>query len=494
MFTTRPCLARRIAPVLAILGLIVACTCANAGGPKPGSRKLNVLFLISDDLTASALGCYGNRQCKTPHIDRLAGRGVRFNRAYCQFPVCGPSRAALMSGMYAQVIGVTGNGAATRFTRNLGDRPALPQLFRSHGWYTARVSKIYHMRVPGDITAGVDGPDHAPSWTERFNCQGPEWMTKGEHSLPTTQKVRKIPDKHYGLGFGTAFYIVKGASDGAEQPDVQAADKAIELLARHKEEPFFLAVGLVRPHVPLVAPAGFFKPYPLGSIDLAKGVKDDQADIPRPGISLNSKRIGLEGKDDKKREVLAAYYAAVAYMDAQVGRILAALEKEGLRDNTVVVFCSDHGYHLGEHDLWQKMSLHEESARIPLIVSAPGYKPGVSDSLAEQIDLYPTLADLAGLKVPAHCQGKSLKPVLADPGKGVREAAYCLKGRAHLLRTDRWAFISYGNPGRDGPAELYDMKKDPRQFTNLAGDAGHAAVVKEMRARLAAQLTALSKR
>jgi iduronate 2-sulfatase len=490
MHTTHPCLTGWIASVLALAGLVV---CAGySPGAEPTGQKRNVLFLISDDLSAGALSCYGNRQCKTPHIDRLAGRGVRFTRAYCQFPVCGPSRAALMSGLYPQVVGVTGNGASARFTRNMGDRPSLPQLFKNHGWYTARVSKIYHMRVPGDITAGVDGPDHAPSWTERFNCQGPEWMSKGEHSLPTTQKVRKIPNKHYALGFGTAFYIVKGEGEGAEQPDVQAATKAIELLNKHGDKPFFLAVGFVRPHVPLVAPHAYFEPYPPASIRLPTLLANDWDDIPRPGISLNSARIGIKGKDDRKQEVLAAYYASVAFMDAQVGRVLDILEKKNLRDNTVVVFCSDHGYHLGEHDFWQKMSLHEESTRIPLIVAAPGYKPGVSDSLVEQIDLYPTLAHLAGLEIPRHCQGKSLKPVLADPSKTVREGAYCLKGKAHLLRTDRWAFISYGDPTKDGPAELYDMKKDPRQFTNLASDPGHAAIIKQLREELAAKLASLS--
>ena len=452
------------------------------------AKKPNVLFIISDDLTAESLSCYGNVQCKTPNIDALASRGVRFTRAYCQYPVCGPSRAAMMSGMYAQTVGVTGNGSAGNFTKVMGNRPSMTQHFKNNGYYTARVSKIYHMRVPGDITAGVDGPDHAASWTERFNCKAPEWMTQGEHEHLTNEKLNKDPDKHYGLGFGGAFYVVKGSSDGAEQADIKAADKAIELIKLHKDKPFFLAVGLVRPHVPLVAPASYFDPYPWMKMTLFPRIENDWADIPRAGISKSSKSSGLEGKPDNQKKVLAAYYASVAFMDAQVGRILRALDQAGLKDNTIVVFKSDHGYHLGEHDFWQKMSLHDESTRIPLIISVPGKKAAVSRSLAQQIDLYPTLAQLAKLPVPKHCQGKSLAGVLDDPTLRVHESVYCLRKNDHLLRTDRWALLSY----QDGSAELYDMNKDPKQYTNLAKDSTHAKTLRELKAALKAKLASMN--
>ncbi len=464
--------------------LVVLCVVHAVRGDEPNAKP-NVVFIIADDLTAEALSCYGNKQCQTPNIDRLAARGTRFTRAYTQYPVCGPSRAAIMSGMYPQAIGVTGNGGAARFTKNLGDRPSMAQHFKQHGYHTARVSKIYHMRVPGDITAGVDGPDHAASWTERFNCKAPEWMTAGEHALPTTQKVRKQPDQHYGLGFGTAFYIVKAHGDGAEQADARAADKAVELIETHRGGPFFLAVGFVRPHVPLVAPASFYEPYPPEKVTLPESVDHDWRDIPKAGMSLNSQRIGLAGRDDAKRKVIAAYYASVAFMDAQVGRVLDALDRHGLRDNTIVVFTSDHGYHLGEHDLWQKMSLHEQSARIPLIVAAPGLKPNTTAALAEQIDIYPTLAALAGLAVPEHCKGHNLAPVMAEPTKAVRDAAYCLKGKSHLLRTDRWAYIHH----TDTVGELYDMHRDPGQFTNLYGDEAHRRVVLRLHRQLKGKLS-----
>lgn len=452
------------------------------------TAKPNVVFIISDDLTAEALSCYGNPDCKTPAIDAIADRGLRFSRAYCQFPVCGPSRAALMSGMYPQAIGVTGNGSSGKFTDNLGSRPSMSQHFIANGYYAARVSKIYHMRVPGDITAGVDGPDHAASWTEKFNFKAPEWMTEGESFQLTNYKLNFARDKHYNLGFGGAFYVVKGSSDGHEQPDYRAASKAIEIMEKQKDGHFFLAVGLVRPHVPLVAPTEFYEPYPPEKMKLADSIENDRADIPKAGVSMNSKGAGLE-KPATQREVLSAYYASVAFMDAQVGRIMAALDRLKLRERTIVVFTSDHGYHLGEHDFWQKMSLHEESARIPLIISVPGNsEPTVTASLTEQIDLFPTLSDLAGLSIPEHCQGVSQAALFTDPTIKKRDAIYCMKGKAHLIRTEQFAFLSY----QDGSVELYDMQKDPKQFTNLAEEESHATTVETMRGRLEAKLHSIS--
>ena len=446
----------------------------------------NVLFIISDDLSAEALGCYGAPQCKTPNIDRLAAEGVRFTRAYTQFPICGPSRAALMAGRYPQSIGIMGNGQSGRFEDAMGDAPSMAEHFRNNGYHTARVSKIYHMRVPGDITAGVDGPDHAQSWVEKHNFKAPEWMTKGAHEHLTNEKLDVDPDKHYGLGFGTAFYVVKGESDGGEQPDVRATTKAIEILERNGDAPFFLAVGLVRPHVPLVAPAEYYEPYPPEAMTRAKRIDNDWDDIPKAGITKNSESIGLEGEPDKERRVLSAYYASVTFMDAQVGRLLDALARLGLRENTIVVFTSDHGYHLGEHDLWQKVSLHEESARIPIVIAAPGIAPGTATTLAEQIDLYPTLADLAGLPIPPHCEGVSLAPALRNPAAQLRESAYSVTGRSALLRTDRWAYIKHN----DGTAELYDMHNDPKQFSNLVDTPAHAEARASLQAELAKRTSA----
>ncbi|QGJ70569.1 Choline-sulfatase [Planctomycetales bacterium 10988] len=451
-------------------------------------KQPNVLLLISDDLSPESLGCYGNPQCNTPNIDGLAEAGMRFNKAYCQYPVCGPSRAAMMAGMYPQSTGVISNGASDKFTQNMGDRPTMSQLFKQAGYYSARVSKIYHMRVPGDLTNGVSGPDHEASWTEYFNCPGPEWMTEGEVRHLSNEKLKMDPNKHYALGFGGAFYVVKGSSEGEEQPDTQAATKAIELLKAHQKDPFFLAVGFVRPHVPFVAPAPYFEPYPEAEMELAETIEGDQDDIPVIGRARTSQKMGFTDRPDLKKASLSAYYACVSYMDQQVGRVLNALEELGLRENTIVIFKSDHGYHLGEHEMWQKMSLHEESARIPLIIDAPGKKPGVSESLVQQIDLYPTVATLAGMEIPEHCQGKSLVPILENPKKSVHQLVYTNRKNGHLIRTQDWAYMQYD----DGSKELYDMKNDPKQYTNQADNPEFAEQVQVMERMLKRKIRSIT--
>lgn len=460
-------------------------------GQEVRADKPNVLFIISDDLGSQSLGCFGNQQCRSPNIDALASQGMKFERTYTQYPVCGPSRASLMSGMYAQAIGVTSNGASDKFTKNLGDRPSMAQHFKDNGYYTARVSKIYHMRVPGDITAGVDGPDHAASWTERFNCKAPEQWSEGEHSHLTKERLKPDPNRdiHYGLGYGGAFYVVKTPGDGAEQADMKASAKAIEILEQRAKDkqPFFLAVGLVRPHVPLVAPASFFEDYPAEKMNLPKQLEGDWDDIPKPGIIKNSRGSGLDTQL-KKQKVLEAYYASVTFMDAQVGKMVQALDRLGLDKNTIVVFTADHGYHLGEHEFWQKMSLHEESTRIPLIVRVPGKDTATTTALSQQIDIYPTLAELCGLSIPQHIQGKSLASAWSDPATEIHDEVYTLRNRDdHLLRTDRWALIRYGNDS----VELYDMQNDPQQFHNLAKDAQHAGTLKELQMRLDEKLKSI---
>ncbi len=295
-------------------------------------------------------------------------------------------------------------------------------------------------------------------------------------------------DKHYGLGFGTAFYVVKGDGDGTEQADVQSATKAIEIMEQKKDQRFFLAVGFVRPHVPLVAPKKYYEPYPPAKMTLPKKLKGDQSDIPKRGISKNSKSTGIEGNIARQKEITAGYYASVAFMDAQVGRLLKALDRLDLTKKTIVVFTADHGYHMGEHDLWQKMSLHEESVRIPILVSGPGVENGKSSSLAQQIDLFPTLVDLAGLKIPEHVQGKSLVPVLKRPEAKVHDEVLCFRGKGDtLLRNQNWSYIRYN----DGSEELYDMKKDRQQYSNLATVPEYSDTKKRLSAKLQERLKAL---
>lgn len=450
----------------------------------------NVLLIIADDLSASALGCYGNPQVQTPNIDALADQGVVFDRAYCQYPVCAASRASMGTGLYPSKIQALGGGFEY-FDAAIGAHSTLPEHFRMNGYTTARVSKIYHMRIPGDITSGSSGPDHAASWDMTFNAQAPEWMTPGVAAHYTNENLNFNPGLHYNLGFGAAFYTVEGSLDGSEQADAVSAAEAVSLLGDLADEQFFLAVGFVRPHVPLVAPETVYDLYDAQQMQLAASVPGDLLDIPAAGVFWNEPVRG-PWTDDARRHVLRAYYASVTFMDEQVGLVLDRLQELGLEDETIVVFTSDHGYHLGEHTMWQKLSLHEESARVPLIVRVPGLDSGRTDSLAELVDLYPTLAELTGLAVPAPCQGISLRPVLEDPDTSVRSAVLSSVSNGHLLRTEEWAYMRYNG----GFEELYDMapapQGDPLQFTNLAGNPVYAGVLLQLRSMLDEKLLAVT--
>jgi len=465
---------------ICLLALIVLLTLATPCVFAEQEPRPNVLFIIADDLSANALGCYGNEHVRTPNLDELAKRGIVFEHAYCQYPVCGPARAALLSGLYPQQNGVTGNSSRDILTESLGEHPTLPQHFKNHGYTAARIGKLYHMSVPGDITAGVSGPDHPASWSMAFNCQGPEWMTPGPAEALSNEKLNFDPDKHYGLGFGTAFYTVRSEGKGEEQADYKAASKAIKLIGELKDKPFFIAVGFVRPHVPFVAPENFFELYDADALPLPESVENDLADIPSPGQFRIGARTGTD-TDEKRRRVLQAYYASVSFMDAQVGRVLEELDKQGLTDNTIVVFLSDHGYHLGEHDMWQKMSLHEESARIPLILAGPGVGEGLrNEGMVESVDIYPSLASLAGLEIPERCMGMDLTNI----GANARDYAYSLCRDGHLIRTQEWAYIVY----RDESRELYDMREDPMQFTNVLEHVHPLDVLEHMHRRLQERL------
>lgn len=441
----------------AVAGLVSALLCLIITQPprvEAAASIRNVLFIVSDDLKASVLGCYGDRVCRTPNIDQLAREGVVFERAYCQGVWCAPSRTSFMFSRYR------GEG-----TVNLG------QYFRENGWYSARVGKIYHMRVPGDIIDGTDGKDVPSSWTEKFNSQGNEAHTPGHYAcLNLNIFTTKLEGRQSTRMPHRMFVTVRSQGDGSDQPDYKSASKAIELLQKHRDRKFFLAVGLVRPHYPMVAPQQFFDPYPWQKIKLPKVVPDDLEDIPQAGLAgTRNDRNPIGMYPDNQKRMWTGYYASVAFMDAQVGKILRELERLGLRDSTAIVFCSDHGYHLGEHGFWQKSNLHEEVTRVPLILSVPGMKPGRTKSLVELVDIFPTLADLAGSGLPEGVQGKSLVPVLNDNSATVRQGALSLN-RGYSLRTSDWSYMRYSN----GSTELYNMQTDPGQFTNLANVADYS--------------------
>ncbi|MCA9120325.1 MAG: sulfatase [Planctomycetales bacterium] len=476
-----------------LLTLVTGCVCCMAFGLASQSLanepQYNVLFIISDDLTSTALSCYGNEVCATPNIDRIAARGTRFTRAYCQGTYCGPSRASFMSGYYPHATGVLGY---TNPRPQIGDRATWSQHFKNNGYYAARVSKIFHMGVPGGIEIGGDGRDHdggngaddASSWTERFNSPGPEWKAPG-----VGETLEGNPDGKKPVVGGNTFVVVEADGDDLVHSDGKTAAKAVELIEKHKDEPFWLGVGFVRPHVPFVAPKPYFGPFlPYDKMELPEKVSGDWDDIPKAGINYKTS-VNMKMDLRRQKKAMGGYYASVAYMDAQVGKVLDALAKAQLDDKTIIIFTSDHGYHLGEHDFWAKVSLHEESASVPLIISVPGKTPAVCHSLVELLDLYPTVAGLCGLEVPSRLQGKNLAPLLDEPETAVRDTAFSVapSRQGFLLREDKWAYIQYKEDASAG-IELFDMQKDPKQYTNLAAMPEHAATVARFKAKLADKL------
>jgi iduronate 2-sulfatase len=286
--------------------------------------------------------------------------------------------------------------------------------------------------------------------------------------------------------------VVEADGDDLVHADGKTARKAVELIHRHKDKPFWLGVGFVRPHVPFVAPRSYYPPFkPYDTMVLPEKVPGDWDDIPKAGINYcTSSNMKMDIRRQKK--AVGGYYASVAFMDAQVGKVMQALKEAGLEENTIVIFTSDHGFHLGEHDFWAKVSLRDESAGVPLIISVPGKKPAVCHSLVELLDLYPSTAKLCGLAIPERIQGLDISPMLDQPAHRVRDAAFSVapSRKGFLLREDSWACIQYGeNAG--GGLELFNMEKDPRQYTNLEGNPEYASVVEGFKAKFAAKLKAL---
>ena len=457
------------------LVLFFACSWCTWGAPP----RPNVLLLMSDDLAAT-LGCYGHPVAKTPHLDALAQRGMRFDRAYCQFPHCNPSRASMMSGLRPHTTRITENGG--NLYQNVPGVATLPHFFRQQGHATARFGKIFHLGVP----TGQESMDDPQAWDYGlpFRDERPY-----PPSRPTEVKVN-AGKKQGGLTWQETLGPDTNMVDG------EFAEKAVAWLEqRDPAKPFFLAVGFHRPHLPLVAPARYFDLYPMEAIQLPEAPADDETDIPLPARNGAVPGYAVSASPDQRRAAIRAYLACVSYMDAQAGVVLAALKRLGLDENTIVVFSGDHGWHLGEHGLWHKRSLFEESARVPFIIAAPGMKGmGRSTaSLAELLDVYPTLCDLAGLPPPSVLQGKSLRPVLEDPAATVHTAVFTQARRGpkaenwgRSVRTARWRCTEW-DEGKNG-IELYDHDADPHEYRNVAEDPQHAAVLKELRALLAQKL------
>lgn len=453
--------------------------------------KMNVLYVVSDDL-CNRLSCYGDPLVKSPNIDRLAAKGVRFDRAYCQFPLCNPSRASFLTGLRSDTIRIYENG--TQFRKNVPDVQTMPQTFQKGGYFVARVGKLYHYGVPTQI--GTDGLDDPPSWQKVVNPRG--------HDKDVEDKIHTLVPGQFG---GVLSWLQDEGTD-AEQTDGIGAAETIKLLEASKDKPFFIACGFYRPHTPYVATKPFFDLYPLEKCTPAEVPSDHRVGLPE-GAFGSYKKEQDQLTDAMRREVLQAYAASISLMDAQVGKLLDALDRLNLADKTIVVFHSDHGYHTGEHGLWQKMSIWEESARVPLVIYDPRAKGNGKPCgrTVELVDLHATLAELCGLEAPK-TDGDSLAPLLADtqaawnhpaftqvtrgrqvgtavntPGtpenkaakKGAKQQAGYM-GRA--VRTEKYRYIEW-DEGRKG-AQLYDHDADPQEMRNLADDLAYAAVVKQL--------------
>ncbi len=432
--------------------------------------KLNVLFIAADDLN-NHMGTYGHPVVKTPNFDRLARIGVQFNRAYTQFPWCSPSRSSVLTGLRPDTTRVF--DLRTHFRETVPTVTTLPELFGNNGYYTARVGKIYHYGVPGDI--GTDGLDDHQSWQEVINPKGRD---KDEEHLLTNYTPQR------GLGSSLSFLAAEGTDE--EQTDGMVADQTIRLIKEHRDKPFFIATGFFRPHCPYIAPKKYFDMYPLENIRLPEFKEGHLDNVPSHATFFTNPAY-WDLTPQQRKEVIQAYYASVSFLDAQVGKLLDALEQEGLLENTVIVFWSDHGYMLSEHGQWKKQSLFEQAARVPMFVAAPGRKGNgkASDRTVELLDLYPTLASLCGIQAPSYLDGADLTPLLDNPRALWSRPAYTQvrNRRAEVwgrsVRTERWRYTEWDH-GKEG-AQLYDYKKDPNEWNNLADDPRYAKVRASMK-------------
>ncbi len=425
-------------------------------------QRPNVLFIISDDLRPE-LGCYGSALGRTPNLDALAAGSVRFDRAYCQFPLCNPSRASMLTGRHPTTTGVLGN--RTWFGAAHPEFVSLPRHFKANGYATLRAGKVFH-----------GGIDDTEAWTE-----GGEPRGLGEERPGADRAARS-----------DRFIVLEG--EGESDGDFKVAERAIALLRRYKDRPFFMACGFSKPHSPPAAPRRFYDLYDLARIPLPPDFAARPTVPPGfPRLSVRARNADLfiarDATPEAAREMIRAYLASVSYMDANAGRVLAELDRLGLRDDTVVVFWGDHGYQLGERGKWSKAgSLFERGARVPLIVRAPGARGnrGVSPRVVESVDLYPTLVELAGLGSPGRLEGRSLVPLLENPQREWNHPAYTVwseDGRTLSgvsVRTERWRYAEYD--GGRGGAMLLDPQADPDELRNLADEASLAAVRAELSA------------
>ena len=453
--------------------------------------KSNVLLIVADDLN-TRLGTYGDPSIKTPHIDALANQGIRFDRAYVQYPQCAQSRASFLTGLYPNQTGVVGaSGLKKDFRDKVPLTKTLPQVFQDNGYHTARVGKIFHQMVPKGI--GQETYDDKISWDERHNPKGIDRTRVAE--IQYLGPLVTEATKKSNMNGGWLSYMRLGGTSN-DYTDGRVTEQAISILEENAKiqstQPLFLAVGYVRPHVPFSAPERFFDLYPLDEISIEDVPEFDRNDI--PSAHLSDRPYQLDMTDQEKRIMIQAYYASISFIDEQVGKLISKLEELKLKESTLIIFVSDHGFLLGEHELWQKPNLFENTLRIPLIISDPrSAKAGLSsDSLIELIDIYPTILELSDLKIPEHVLGRSFAKLINRPSMPFRKSALSqsharvtqpnLKKEnifGYSLRTEQFRYTEWAK-GTHG-TELYDHTNDSGENTNLSSHDAYQDVEAELR-------------
>ena len=457
----------------------------------PAADGPNVLFIAVDDLRPE-LGCYGRKHVKSPNIDRLAQSGVLFSRAYCQQAVCGASRTSLLTGMRPDSTRVWGN--SVHFRKTVPDVVALPEHFKNHGYHVVGMGKIYH--------GSLNDPQ---SWSVPWHAfPGMVWLRPENQAQISRSRAEAQKRGLKGEAVGRA---ARGpateAADVADDayPEGQVADMAIDTLRKIKDRQFFLAVGFFRPHLPFNCPQRYWDLYDHAEIGLPENGSPPQG-APQYALTTWGEMRSYYGippqgpvTDEQARRLIHGYYACVSYTDAQIGRVVDELDRLGLRDKTIFILWGDHGWKLGEYGAWCKHTNFELDTRVPMILSAPGARRGgrSCDALVEFVDIYPTLCELAGLPLPGHLEGTSFAPLVENPRRPWKSAAFSQYPRSgvmgYSMRTDRYRltlWVQRENPDEVAAVELYDHDRDPGENVNVADDPANAALVEQLTTQLRA--------